>query len=159
MSNLTKNLLYNWLKVHFLAVQSFFFFLILFIYCWLLWAFVALVSGVVALQLLIAVSSHWRAWAHSKQAQELWHTCSVVPRQVESSQTRDQSHVPCIGRWILNHWTTGKVLWFFLEWFIKWNFSCTYTTFWRRQWHPAPALLPGKSHGWRSLVGCSPWGR
>ena len=25
--------------------------------------------------------------------------------------------------------------------------------------HPTPVLLPGKSHGWRSLVGCSPWGR
>ena len=24
--------------------------------------------------------------------------------------------------------------------------------------HPLPVLLPGKSHGWRSLVGCSPWG-
>ena len=30
---------------------------------------------------------------------------------------------------------------------------------WRRQWHPTPVLLPGKSHGWRSLAGCSPWGR
>ena len=28
----------------------------------------------------------------------------------------------------------------------------------RRQWHPTPVLLPGKSHGRRSLVGCSPWG-
>ena len=28
----------------------------------------------------------------------------------------------------------------------------------RKQWHPTPVLLPGKSHGWRSLVGCSPWG-
>ena len=28
---------------------------------------------------------------------------------------------------------------------------------WRRQWHPTPVLLPGESHGWRSLVGCSPW--
>ena len=27
------------------------------------------------------------------------------------------------------------------------------------QWHPTPVLLSGKSHGWRSLVGCSPWGR
>ena len=27
----------------------------------------------------------------------------------------------------------------------------------RRQWHPTPVLLPGKSHGWRSLEGCSPW--
>ena len=31
--------------------------------------------------------------------------------------------------------------------------------FCRRQWHPTPVLLPGKSHGWRSLVSCSPWGR
>ena len=30
---------------------------------------------------------------------------------------------------------------------------------WRRQWHPTPVLLPGKSHGRRSLVGCCPWGR
>ena len=29
----------------------------------------------------------------------------------------------------------------------------------RRQWHPTPVLLPGKSHGWRSLLGGSPWGR
>ena len=29
----------------------------------------------------------------------------------------------------------------------------------RRQWHPTPVLLPGKYHGQRSLVGCSPWGR
>ena len=28
----------------------------------------------------------------------------------------------------------------------------------RRQWQPSPVLLPGKSHGRRSLVGCSPWG-
>ena len=29
----------------------------------------------------------------------------------------------------------------------------------RRRRHPAPVLLPGESHGRRSLVGCSPWGR
>ena len=34
-----------------------------------------------------------------------------------------------------------------------------YTVCWRRQWHPTPVLLPGKSHGRRSLVGCRPWGR
>ena len=34
----------------------------------------------------------------------------------------------------------------------------THTTKRRRQWHPTPVLLPGKSHGWRSLVGYSPWG-
>ena len=30
--------------------------------------------------------------------------------------------------------------------------------FQRRQWHPTPVLLPGKSHGWRSLVDCRSWG-
>ena len=28
----------------------------------------------------------------------------------------------------------------------------------RRRWHPTPVLLPGKSHGQRSLVGCRLWG-
>ena len=30
---------------------------------------------------------------------------------------------------------------------------------WRRKWQPTPVLLPGKFHGWGSLVGCGPWGR
>ena len=30
---------------------------------------------------------------------------------------------------------------------------------WRRKWQPTPVLLPGKFHGWRSLVGYNPWGR
>ena len=29
---------------------------------------------------------------------------------------------------------------------------------WRRKWQPTPVLLPGESHGGRSLVGYSPWG-
>ena len=29
---------------------------------------------------------------------------------------------------------------------------------WRRKWQPTPSFLPGKSHAWRSPVGCSPWG-
>ena len=28
-----------------------------------------------------------------------------------------------------------------------------------KQWQPTPVLLPGKSRGRKSLVGCSPWGR
>ena len=49
---------------------------------------------------------------------------------------------------------------------LSWNkwqfliFLCLFVLFCqRRQWHPTPVLLPGKSHGQRSLVGCSPWGR
>ena len=39
----------------------------------------------------------------------------------------------------------------------QFRYYCTIQ--WRRQWHPTPILLPGKSHGWRSLVGCGPWGQ
>ena len=42
--------------------------------------------------------------------------------------------------------------WLHLE--IDGHYRCN----WRRQWHPTPVLLPGKSHGRRGLVGCSPWG-
>ena len=42
------------------------------------------------------------AWA-------LGNTGLVAPWHVASSQTRDQTRVPCMGRWILNHWTTREV--------------------------------------------------
>ena len=60
----------------------------------------------------------------------------------------------------------GKVLLVFHHWelcllrvchiwpLLCWGSFCL----WRGQWHPTPVLLPGKSHGRRSLEGCSPWG-
>ena len=44
------------------------------------------------------------------QAQSLWRLGLVAPWHVGSSWTRDQTHVPCIGRQILNHWPPKKVL-------------------------------------------------
>ena len=44
------------------------------------------------------------------QAQQLWRTGLVAPWHVGSSWIRDQTHVPCIGRWILNHCATREVL-------------------------------------------------
>ena len=29
---------------------------------------------------------------------------------------------------------------------------------WKRKWQPTPVFLSGKSHGQKSLAGCSPWG-
>ena len=42
----------------------------------------------------------------------------VARGHVESSQTRDQTHVPCIGRWILKYWATREVqdLMFYQVW-------------------------------------------
>ena len=65
-----------------------------------------------------------------------------------SFQSRDQTQVSHIaGRFFIS-WATGKSK----------NIGVGSLSFWRRQWHPTPILLPGKSHGRRSLVGCSPWG-
>ena len=54
-------------------------------------------------------------------------------------------------------------LWFMGSWRVwhHWATSLSLFTFthWRRKWQPTPVLLPGESRGWRSLVGCSPWGR
>ena len=55
------------------------------------------------------------------------------------------------GRWPEPVWTANKLQ--ALSGALHWWY-CR-----RRQWHPTPVLLPGKSHGWRRLVGCSPWGR
>ena len=55
-----------------------------------------------------------------------------------------------------------------IRWPKYWHFSFSISpsneyseiiSFRRRQWHLTPVLLPRKSHGWRSLVGCSPWVR
>ena len=48
---------------------------------------------------------------------------------------------------------------------MPYHFGCIYwleaelATGRRRQWQLTPVLLPWRSHGWRSLVGCSPWDR
>ena len=42
------------------------------------------------------------------QAQQLWLTGLVAPRHVGSSWTRARTHVPCFGRWILNHCATRE---------------------------------------------------
>ena len=46
---------------------------------------------------------------------------------------------------------------FSLIWLLL-NFNPNSDYVQRRQWQPIPVLLPGKSHGWRSMVGCSPRG-
>ena len=65
---------------------------------------------------------------------------------------------PCDGK---DLYMTEQMNWTELNWTELSPLSIVegYVFGWRRQWHSTPVLLPGKSHGWRSLVGCSPWGR
>ena len=85
----------------------------LFIYLWLGWVFIAVcrLSPVVTSRLLIAVAS--LIAEHGLEGTQ----ASVVAAQrlsspvlVGSSQARNQTHMLCIGRWILNHWTIREAL-------------------------------------------------
>ena len=67
-----------------------------------------------------------------------------------SSLTKDGTQAPCIGSAeseLLDHQVNPTLM-----------LLGTCVVARRRRWHPTPVLLPGKSRGQRSLVGCSPWG-
>ena len=103
-------------------------FICLHFFFWLRWVFVA-VHGLSLVAASVGYSSLrctgfslWRLlllWSMGSrrtgfsscgvQAQELWHMGLVAPRHVGSSRTRAQTHVPCIGRYILNHCATREV--------------------------------------------------
>ena len=52
----------------------------------------------------------WSIGSRAHDLPYLWCTGLVAPHHVGFSWTRDQTHVPCIGRWILKHWNTSEVL-------------------------------------------------
>ena len=66
--------------------------------------------------------------------------------------------LPLLIRLWVNAWEHSACNWIIkrILWVCIWGRMCLAT--WRRQWHPTPVLLPGKSHGRRSLVGCGPRG-
>ena len=53
--------------------------------------------------------------------------------------------------------------WFYVAVVVLFSLNCVFNYCWckewRRKWQPTPVFLPGESQGWRSLEGCSPWGR
>ena len=59
------------------------------------------------------------------QAQYLWYRVLAAPRYVESSRTGDQISVSCIGRQIINHWTTMEVhCWFLAVYLTMLTYLC-----------------------------------
>ena len=69
---------------------------------------------------------HYCTWAGSlwllgsrTQAQKLWHTGLVPPQRMESSWSKEQTSVPCIGRQTLHHWITREAPIFFN--FLYWS--------------------------------------
>ena len=84
---------------------------------------------------------------------------AATPSSRGSFQPRESN----LSLWCLQHWQTGslslappgKFSHLGLTLLLKKGLNVSRQ---RRQWHPTPVLLPGKSHGRRSLVGCSSWG-
>ena len=88
-----------------------------------------------------------KVWAVIKDLNDIWKASSKpFPQQ-------DICQVPGLHMSLLIHSScrTSK--------FILGRFTYKYERQRRRQWQATPILLRRKSHGWRSLVGCSPWGR
>ena len=69
----------------------------------------------------------------------LQHSCLENPRMEEPGRLQSMGSLR-----VRHDWATSLSLFPFMHW--------------RRNWQPSPVILPGKSHGRRSLVGCSPWG-
>ena len=63
-------------------------------------------------------------------------------------------HSTCLGWYRAPVW----VSWAIQQIPTGYLFNVWQCKFLEKQWHPTPVLLPGKSHGWRSLMGYSPWG-
>ena len=78
------------------------------------------------------------------------HTCGPVTVTCSASSPSNQ----LVFKWW--HWPLS---WFAFLQALKTKNLVPVVYLGRRQWHPTPVLLPGKSHGRRSLVGGSPWGR
>ena len=113
-----QGLLGPWGKVQrlhsFLKKSMNYFLAVLGLHC-CVWAFSVVVSGgcspVVVHRLFIAVASLVSEYRlQGARTQWLWHIGLVAMWHLGSSWTRDRTHGPCIGRQILNHWTTREVL-------------------------------------------------
>ena len=73
-----------------------------------------------------------------------------------------QKHQSATNVRIMHHLLSGNcqgICWVLMLWHSLKSFNRLSSIYWRRKWQPTLILLPGKLHGWRSLVGYTPWSR
>ena len=102
---------------------------------------------------------------HSFNYSQLWAPdhASKLPTLLWHSGISNVSYVSQMYHWWSSTHSlvliqTPSLYEFLLKIWVLGNFIHLVLQTRRRQWHPTPVHLPGKSHGQRSLVGCSPWG-
>ena len=100
------------------------------------------------------ISSQCQCFPPAKRIQT-----GMLNYQVLRVTKRARESTDNVEPFILALTTNHLLLWLSKAWLSSPCFySVTLSSQWRRQWHPTPVLLPGRSQGQRSLVGCSPWG-
>ena len=130
---------------------------------------------------LIILLSQWsEVYNQSYKTKETFSTAAFLPESLEDNQFSClfqfllSVHIPWLTATFLCLQSATPQLLFSLSPFLFWCWPSLLSLFsrsvvsdnlWpcglqhrRGQWHPTPVLLPGKSYGQRSLVGCSPWG-
>ena len=116
----------------------------------------ATLSSILARRIPMDREAWWAAVHGSQRVRHGWAT--------EHSTAFHCAHTPhlfyelssCWPLWLL--WFLG-IISHFSPWRLRWESVCLQCgRHWGRKWQPTPVLLPGKSHGQRSLVGYSPWG-
>ena len=125
----------------------------------------------------------WSMGSRARGLQQLWCMGLIAPQHVASPQTKDQTNVPCIGRWILIHCAIREVPFFFnifIKLYNNWGFpggasgkepACQCRRHkrqrpgfkpwvgkipWRRRGNPLQYSCLENPHGQRSVVGHSP---
>ena len=83
--------------------------------------------------------------------------CSHNPSKLPAEKSKNKNKHSCFEAYCLNNCNTpqtcGPISYLLLGFPVNQSQSSR-----RRYWHPTPVHLHGKSHGWRSLVGCNPSG-
>ena len=107
---------------------------------------------------------HWHAGGSSWQGRKRNTLVgeNTQPWAYHSHHTGDEAHggCPVVCRWGLPRALSGKEPACQCRRHKRCGVSpCLGKLSWSRKWQPTPVFLPGKSHGQRSLVGYSPWGR
>ena len=85
----------------------------------------------------LAILNHFNLFQTYHDTNKLYHT--LIPRVEEPGRLQSMG---LLG--VRHNWVISLSLFTFIHW--------------KRKWQPTPVFLPGESQGWRSLVGCHPWG-